>query len=823
MNESKSNALQRLWEDFARQEKTIMRNQRKSFKNFFNKLPSNISYGWMQCRMGLFIAGNDWLPISRLPWSLSFDNFQKAYRAFFGCEASVNFNLSRAALYHRQAVRIIDLDSQKTSDSSEITTLNLKKEKLIARTYTRLLIKLLHNGQTCDIDLVDDTVVISIGKEFAELLLPSESFTVIDTFLRERVENNKETESPDYSLLERLMACRQQTFYKVVSEWTKRGPDELSEDLKFPKSHVKLAIFLLTLEYMSYPDIDSRWRELRDEFLAKTPDELLLSSLGVLQGSLFWLRLIAEPDLTPFLLNIIMPPIITETNIPQNIPGPDQIVNMYNGLQVPPDLVALGGNNYDPSEVNVSFQQLEKTSLKYNTQLLHHALFIVHNTFYQEYYTFKDCIKRWGYSDKRNELKDKFGLNIKKGLTITTLFPADSEQLDIFMHFCRTKLTTIGKYEGRPLRFSVILGNELHLNLYFNDDLGSRSDFKDKDGGFDLAAELSPSNGDPSRVNDDDKAIARIRGNAGLFQLPEYHLFCHIGKRHQGKILDLSHVVRDHPFIQKAPIGNLFSVEVQYTGVMRVLQNRMEICRITHGEWSFKSEEQVKKLRNAIVDKLRKIYTNLKHTETEEKAWEKPIEILLRVIQRLRDQSHGGTMIVCGSDYFQRWEGKIVDGGSSTEEPQGNTIISRHTPAIKNWDGLTVEEGHLEILTELLGQDGATFIVLKESGKLQAYGKYVLHPVYRNKNNGSDEVGPIKVFNPEEFIYRPAHKKICEYWCEQGWADWEAMYHKWGTRHLSSTAFSALSEDKSIVITISEDGDVSCFDDACYRKDLSWR
>jgi hypothetical protein len=792
------------------------------FQTFFkDKLPTNISIAWLQCRMGLFTHGNNWLALSRDEEGADhFTRLQIAYRALFGSEASVNFNLSRAALYYRQKVTRQLLENPECPQYSQCPR--------------ALLINLLPDGQPFSVEKVGTTVTVNLGREFADLLLPDELYTVVAHYLTDRVNtsigssNRQQSEPPDYRLLERLLACRQQTFYNsVLSEWTKRAPST-SETLKFPRAHILLAIYMLTLEYVANLDIEKHWMNICDEFLARTPDDLLLSSLCVLQGALYWLRRIGNSDGHPCLLNILLPPRVTAPDVVSKVITKTKVIDMYNGLHIPPDLIAFGGIDIATDIIDNGLVTLQHHILQSNVTLLQGAIanVIQHSDHTKPMFSYSDCQNRWGYSGDKQLLKDRFELPIAGIEPITTLFPADSEQLDVFLRFCRT-LSTIGTYEGRSLRFSVILGSELHLNFYFGDDSGSQSLFSDKDDeddGFDLARDSSSSDMPQFGIRDADKALAKIRGNAGLFQLSDYHLFCHVGKRHEGKVLELSHVVREHPFVQKAPVGNLFSIEVQSNGAIRLLQNRMEICRITQGEWSFKSEEQVKRLREALEEKLNAIHSSKSGSQIGQfpPAWEKPIDILLRVIQRLRDQSHGGIIIVCGSDDFQEWGGKVLqETAPAIHAPSGDTIISRSTPSIRNWDGLAVEQGHLEILTELVGQDGATFVVLSDNGsKLRAYGKYVLHPVYRKKGKNA-----IKVFDPKQFIiHRPEKEmRICDFWKEQRWPDWEGMYHKWGTRHLSSVAFSALTDNKALVITISEDGDVSCFNDACYQRDLSWR
>lgn len=788
----KGKSLQDTWEEIRGIELSKIDSVNDKFVKFVKQpiFHPDVHYGWLQLRMGLFSHGNTWLPVTCNSESPDFTKFQDAYRALFGSEASVNFNLSRAALYSRQHSPAV-------------------------RRASALLISLKNIESPFEVKIQNNTFEFVIGLAISDLLLPVKLFVDVNEQFTIRCNDNRAKESPDFDLLLRLDTCRKHAFYEIQRKWANDGATGINDENRFPTELLRLAIFLFTLEVQEdNGKLLSRWRKVRDRFLAKSPEELLQSTISVLQGALFWLRFASQQDNdggAPWLLNLLMPLKLGIKDISKiealqsRFKNNKKIVlSLYNQVRIPPDIIAFAGigQGYKKvlREIDTSFRAV---ILEANLTLLNSVLtdLIQDN---HELYAFENYFKGFASDEQLAELKKRFAIPLKK-LTLCTLFPVDQEQFKYFLDFCLTKLPVIAKYEGRPLRFSLVLGNELHLNMYFGDDSASRSDFAVDRKGDKIVYDLS----DKTHIS---QALARIKGNAGLFQLRDHHLFCHAGMRHKGTTLEISYVVREHPFIQKAPIGNLTTFEVLPNGEKRILSDGIEECRISHGEWRFPFAEETDKLRDSIANLLCQFSgqnVNGNGLKSHAGFYER-IDILLRALQRLRDRSQGGTLILCHIDDFDKWRNPKREA----EVAGHNALISRQTPSISGWDELPIADGVLAILTELLAQDGATFVVADSDGAMLASGKYILHPIYRENVSGAEKSVQIRIFSPDDFLYKG--EKITVHWNELGWENWQATYYKWGTRHLSAIAFSALAGNKALAIAVSADGDISYFYDGCY-------
>ncbi|MCL5019707.1 MAG: DNA integrity scanning protein DisA nucleotide-binding domain protein, partial [Patescibacteria group bacterium] len=322
-------------------------------------------------------------------------------------------------------------------------------------------------------------------------------------------------------------------------------------------------------------------------------------------------------------------------------------------------------------------------------------------------------------------------------------------------------------------------GNELHKDFYFA---------KDNECSF-------GGDGEIYNLDDEDKlekALAIIKGNAGIFQNLEYSLFCHFGQRYikSGPSLVLSNVVKEYQFAPKIPFGSLFSVEILPNGIVKFLYNRNEIFRNVHGNWIFKNAWKEQDFRDFVSNFIKK-NLNVSKVNTDGAS------ILIKeIIDNLRCDSHGGTLIICSKKNFDRWN---------------DSHMIRHTEALKTWDNIVVEKGNLQLLTELTSQDGATFLINKDD-RLKATGKYVLYPVYKSD-------GKVKIFKPDTFIKNG--KTIDKFWVEGSWKNWQKEYERYGTRHLSSIGFSAIVKKDAILITVSEDGPITVFFDGYPKRDIS--
>ena len=778
--EDPSGSLNRFWRGYRAFEDAALAERQTRFTEWSTKLSSNVHYAWLQSRMGLFIKGNDWKPVkitSQIPGDdKAFKKLQLKYRTLFRSETSLNFNLSRAALYRRQ----------KTHEK-----LQGKPTRKFKNLISSFCLILTAKSSTAPLDIrrVNGVVQMSIPKAVADVLFPAS--------LRKKIFQGHSRSVQEIG--DELIESRQSAFYQFVRNWV---GGSLIEG-KYEQQFVALSIYLFSLEFLKKPrDLENRWQEIRDEFFFKTGDDLLLHCLSVIQAAMFWLYCLKQDllsDRQVWILNELLPLHTkdfdpkprsieiknlhdrTEQSVQELDPNWIPLKNtrddlgyaLYDALDVPPDLIALcGTGTLNRALVKQISSEFVPSQLTHNIYLLK----LVLGSRMRNVFTWQKLKTMFPRTEQKSA-KESLSLPLYydgklvrmrgENLVLTRLFPIDVNQFRLFVGFCR-RLALIGTSEGRPLRFSLVLGNELHRNFYFEEESALPFSAKRK---YDL--------GNLAQKN---QAAAIIKGNAGLFQSGEFHLFCHAGQRSADlrTELALSYVVREYPFAERMPVGNLFSAEVLPSGVMRFLYNRAEICRLAFGDWTFKINWNRAGFTRRIADFLKDNGLS-KTNSAQERA-----SLLTEIVEGLRQTSKGGIMIICAKSNFDRWK---------------KSYTVRQTETLKSWDDVVLERGQLRLLTELISQDGATFLIA--NGKsIKAQGKYILYPVVFDKTTNLPTV-----ISKEFMIRQDPELKM--------------VFDRWGTRHLASIGFSSIVKTDALVITVSEDGPISLFYEGLLLRELS--
>lgn len=337
--------------------------------------------------------------------------------------------------------------------------------------------------------------------------------------------------------------------------------------------------------------------------------------------------------------------------------------------------------------------------------------------------------------------------------------------LSDYLKFCE-RLSNIAVHEGKRLQFNIIIAG--------GNFSSKRVEILSGWGGKRRSLSIR---GDTTEV---EEAVALLLGNYNFLQQQG----CVIFADYYGHLLYLGRVMPRNATSEELTEGEeCYLVRIETNGDIKVFYDGALSLWRRGAEWVVPmayGDAYKKKLHSALLSLLpRDIGFS--------------IPILTDAIWKIVSNNLGGATFVIGD--WDRGDFPL------NKVSYAMTEVFRHAEGQK-----LVTPGNLEMLIALAVQDGATII---DQGTGKVYGRRQLVPAFKTKKGG------IKSFKPSDHV---ANWKVHG---PNGWPEWYKT-RRWGARHLSALAISAISEGKVIAITISSDAEIHVFHKSKAISDLSY-